>query len=198
MKISKQRNHLMVWLTIINIILKLAIFLLHINRIQLDLSLSYFIDGVIEITYILMLLYLIGILQSVGETIAVQTPFSLFLGIEVMIFISGFISSRSQSMVMMLTAIGVVKIIAIFYIAIIVFKVKNQQISVAFKIYGLSLILVFIVKMSMPFLFVMTNHAVSPTLKYLGLTDIIPLIAMLFIIDKAGEYLDSYQIAIVD
>lgn len=198
MKINKQRNHLMVWLTIINITLKIGITLLHINRIQLDLSLSYFIDCVIEITYILMLFYLIGILQFVGETIAIQTPFSLFVGIEVVIFISGFISSRSQSMLMMFFAIGAVKIIAIIYIAIIVFKIRNQQILVAFKIYGLSLILIFIVKTSMPFLFVMTNHAVLPTLKYLGLTDVIPLIALLFIMDKTGEYIDSHQIAAID
>jgi hypothetical protein len=198
MKISKERNQLMAWLAIINIILTLAIFLLHMNRVQLDLPFYYFIRGATEITYVLMILYLIGILQSVGETMAVQTPFLLFLGIEVVIFISGFISSRSQSMLMMFTAIGAVKIITVIYIAIMAFKIKNQWFSTAFKTYGLALILVFIIKMSAPVLFVMTNHGTPPALKYLGLTDIIPLIAMLFIIDKAGEYLDGYQIAILD
>src|SRR5258708_23160884 len=100
MKIKKGRNKLMVLLAIINSLLTIGIFTLGISG-QLN-NIYYFIINVfIQIGYIILILYMIGILQFINEPISVQTPFSLFLGLVVISFLDSVISILKQNQTML-------------------------------------------------------------------------------------------------
>jgi hypothetical protein len=184
MIINKRRNKWMMAIVIVNILLTITLFLLNFNRVPLNWLFYDFLQAMTEITYILIILYLVSVLQLANESIAVQTPFNIFLGVAIIAFISGFFPSRQQNLIMIISVIGILNIIMTFYILVVTFKIKNKDLLPAFKIFSITQVLVMLLKISIPFVWVITTSQQTPISKYLGLISLLPVLIVFYIISK--------------
>jgi len=181
-------------LGIANIILILAITLLRINNIELD-TISYFVlHTCTEITYILLLVYLINILQYANEKISVQTPFNIYLGLAFIKFILGFLYTSNAGDVTM--AIAMLNICIVVYLIICSFKIENEKVALGYKLFCIVLLLNMLVKIAIPFVVTISPNMLPS--RYLGVMDIIEVGAILYIIRSCSNLLRTNEISTVN
>jgi len=181
-------------LGIANIILILAITLLRINNIELD-TISYFVlHTCTEITYILLLVYLINILQYANEKISVQTPFNIYLGLAFIKFILGFLYTSNAGGVTM--AIAMLNICIVVYLIICSFKIENEKVASGYKLFCIVLLLNMLVKIAIPFVVTISPNMLPS--RYLGVMDIIEVGAILYIIRSCSNLLRTNEISTVN
>ncbi|WP_183574742.1 hypothetical protein HDF18_00700 [Mucilaginibacter sp. X5P1] len=170
-------------LTIISIILTFVIFILEFNY-----SPPILFNLFIEIVNIFLAWYLISILQFVGENIVIQTPFSIFLGLQSVILTSLIFSIGLD----LTPSYPILEMIVVVYMVLMVFKVKNAQFSSAYKTYSIMLLAIIILKVIILFEFKSSIFSGSQSyVKYGDLLSVLPLYAILNIINKARKVLQS-------
>jgi hypothetical protein len=172
-------------LTIASILVTVLIFILEINYQP-----PYILIVFTSIAFIFLTYYLIGVLQFAHEKITIQTPFSIFLGIEIIAFVSGLLTPGLQSEMMINTSFGMINIILIVYILIMTLQVKNSLLAKPYKFLGTALIIMATIKLIIPFS-ALASHDIPSYIGYINLADLIPLFAILNIINKTNKILQS-------
>ncbi|HVS90773.1 MAG TPA: hypothetical protein VHE59_01990 [Mucilaginibacter sp.] len=185
MKVTPRTNRWMVIISVANISLLLLLTLVRINAIALDAIVDYGLHMVDEATYLAMLWYLISILQFAGENVAVQTPFSIFLGLQIVICICTFTTLFGT----LIEGLGILMGVITIYVAVWAFRVKHQKIKSAFRILGVALIVSTWLKVSLAFLPIIPSPHLPGPGRFVGFIDLIPAIAMLYIIHQVDNLL---------
>ena len=136
---------------------------------------------------IVLVWYLVAILQFAGEDIAVQTPFSIYLGISLISLLSQLFTPGSS-----LLAMGVLNGILLIYILVATFKIRNKKFSTIYRAYSISLLCILLVKLGAIFITPMQFNLGHPFFtNFIVLLDIVPLYIALWIINTAGEILKT-------
>lgn len=183
----------MILLGIANIALILVITIFHINNIMLD-TVSYFVlHGCAEVTYILLLVYLVNILQYANEKISVQTPFNIYLGLAFIKLILSLLYTSSASDLAM--GLSMLSICLTIYLIISSFKIVNEKIAVAYKLFSLTLLLNMSIKIAIPFIITISPRMLPS--RYFGFLDIIEAGAILYIIRCSGGLLKPNEVSTV-
>jgi hypothetical protein len=189
MNVSKETNRRMKKVNIAGIISLLIFSFVKINSDPLLYSLLDIITGVISIY---LLLYLISILQFAHESVSVQNPFSIFLGLEVVRLVGIFFAESAASL---LSGIGIIELIIMIYILIATFKIKSDKFARPFQIFGILLILTTAAKICLVFGFMgRGNELIS---LYINLMGMLPLLAIFYIIRQTGKYLQNIQTTVI-
>jgi hypothetical protein len=125
-------------------------------------------------------------LQLAGEQVSIQTPFSIFLGVQIIMLFSNLLSAGAS----LTSFFPDLEIILIIYIILMVFSVKNVLFASAFKTYGILLLIVLAFKTFI--LFEWKFPLASGSSFYLAYNDLLkalPLFAILSIINKTNKAL---------
>ncbi len=194
MKVNKENNRRVMLLGIANTILILVITLLHINNNEPG-TISYFVlHACTEITYILLLVYLINILQYANEKISVQTPFNIYLGLAFIKLLLGFLYTSNAGELAM--GIGMLSMCLTIYLIISSFKIANEKIATAYKLFSLVLLLNMLTKIAIPFIVVISAR-MFPS-RYFYLMDIMEVGTILYIIRSCGDLLKTNEVNVVN
>ena len=184
MKVNQKNNRFIKKLAIIAIILAVVNLILDMGVGANFLSdIFVFLTG---ISIAVFLTYIISILQFANESISIQTPFSSFLGLEVITLLSNILPIVGLKPIDLSPASGVLTIILTCYMMLMCFKVKNIKFSRPFKFLGILLLTLIVLKLLILFLF----PIIALNLSLPVLSTIVFLAAMLNIINKTGEILD--------
>ena len=170
-------------LTLISIVLTLLMFILEINY-----SPSILLHLTTEVAYLILAWYMISVLQFAGESTTVQTPFSILLGIGIISFVSAILSVDPQSM-----ALNVLDVVISIYVLTTTLKIKNARFSTSFKVYGVIIVAVIALKLSIIFLPANARsfNERATYLKYNTLVAIFPFFAILNIVKRTGKVLQD-------
>jgi len=174
-------------LTFISIVLTFFIFVLEFNYPQ-----QFILQAINAFIYILLSWYLISVLQFAGESISIQNPFSILLGINILSFISTFWAISNLAL-----PFSVLFILLSIYIFFIAFQIKDPRFSKAFKLYGLALIVVISMKAFLSFEIVQLQFDERPMyLSFITLANVLPLYAILSITRKVITALHESSIPV--
>jgi len=187
MKVTAKNNRLIFGLLITNTICTFIIALLSINNVFPDVISWIILHATAGLCYIITISYLIGILQFAGEAITIQTPFSIFLGTQIIAAFASVLSARQQGQIMLTESLAMINIVVVFYIILVTFRIKAKQISTPYKIYGLSLVLEILLKFS----FVFLRMPIMPE-RFIGVADFMPLFAIFYIVNRTGKLLNEH------
>jgi len=149
-------------------------------------ALLYIITTIINI---FLILYLISILQFAKESFAIQTPFSIFLGLEIIGFLSQMFFSHSTGT--LTEGIGILNFVIIIYVLIATFRVQSKKLAEAFGIFGIALLLNIILKFGLTFIIVIPGKPFQS--RFIGIINLIPLLAILHIIYQTGKVLKNAE-----
>ncbi len=190
MKVSIANNRRMIAIAIINLILLLIIFFLRINQLYFGAFFSIALLVANELAFILLLWYVISILQYWGENLSLQTPFTIFLGLQVVNFLVRILRSRDLST--MDLGLGVALAIVKIYMAVAAFRVKNEKIKDSFRVLGI--ILLFDVLFTfgwgmIPFL----PDAIRPS-RFLIIANLVQMFGILYVIHQNRKQLKAATI----
>lgn len=180
MKVNKKNNTLMQRLTLASIAVILFAFILEFNYRP-----SFILHSFTAIVAVFLLWYLIGILQLAGESPAIQTPFSILLGISIISVFSNVLFIGTQST----GAFGILNVILVVYVMLATFKIKNPEFSGPFRFLGAALVVVAAFKLSA--IFFIGSGDVWVYVKFVSILDILPLVAIFRIINKTGKVLHN-------
>jgi len=136
------------------------------------------------LVYILLTKYLIDLLQFHQEPITVQSPFSIFLGLQIVIFIGNFFAYGNLGL-------NILDAIIALYILLAAFKVKTKVLSKPMILFGFSLLLRLILGVGI--LLPATQMGRTFAIQILGLAQLVPLFAILYILTRNGKYLKQSQ-----
>lgn len=188
MKVNKENNSRMVTLCVIGIILGLIFSFTSVNNAYLF---YYYISYIaIRGIYIALLMYFISVLQFSNESVSVQNPFSIFLGLEVVRLIGEVFFAKSVGN--LLSGIGMVELIILIYIMIGTLKIKSEKLKWPFRTLGILLLLTSIVRMG--FLFGSTGQ-INDLLKIcINLTSVLPLLATYYILSTTKNILKNIEL----
>jgi hypothetical protein len=190
MKVNKENNRKMIKASIAAIVL--SVILAFAQAINIDSLFYYLVYIATGIIYILLLMYVIGVLQFVGEAFNVQNPFSIVLGLEVVKFISGLFFIKNANN--LLSGIGIIELIIFIYIIIAAFKVKSKKLALPFRILGISFLLTSIIRLGLllgPFSYLINKYSIL--IIFTKMMDIIPIIAIFYIIYETRNILRTYN-----
>jgi hypothetical protein len=171
----------------INIAIKILLFYFNINSNQTVDYLQYPLNILSIVTYVAILIYLLNILNFFKEKNSVILAFKIYIGFEVIFFIFNrvfilLLHSYSYSDIM-----SVIHCIVIVYLATRIFDLQNPAIKLPFVFFVLALLVIAIIRMTMPvFLTFLMNIKSFP---YFTLVDIIPIIAAITILNKVPDAL---------
>jgi hypothetical protein len=180
MKVNKKNNRLMWHLTLASITAVLFAFVLEFNYTP-----SFILHSFTAVVAVFLIWYLIGILQLAGEAPSIQTPFSILLGISIISVFSNVLFIGTQST----GAFGILNAILVVYVMLATFKIKNPEYSGPFRFLGVALVVATGFKLSAIFFIGTGNLPVY--VKFVSILDILPLVAILMIINKAGKNLHN-------
>ncbi|MBS1526582.1 MAG: hypothetical protein JST19_13080 [Bacteroidetes bacterium] len=187
MKVTPANNRRMVMISIANISLLFLLTLARINAVGLDTVADYGLHMIDEISYLTMLWYLVSIIQFTGESISVQTPFSIFLGLQLVNYICSFTALFG----MLIEGLGILMGVITIYVAVYAFHVKHKMIKSGFRILGVALFGSILLKFSLAFLPITSGrHHPSPGV-FIGFIDLIPVLAILYIILQVNNLLKT-------
>lgn len=197
MKVTRDNNQRMIGVNILNIFLFLVLLAIWIYRIHINHGVQYGLSVISEATYTVLIFYLINILQFAGEKILVQTPFSIYLGLQLISFISSFFSRIGLDLFSI--GLGVLNFLVIIFIVISAFKVKNEKLSFSFKTLGLCIVLPVILRVGLPLIpsfselvYKAAKQGVS-LIGYINLSEMIPLFAILYTLIQTGKILTERE-----
>jgi len=184
MKVNQKNNRFIKKLATISIVLAVL-------NLILDMGLganflSDIFDFLTGVSIAVFLTYIISVLQFANEDISIQTPFSIFLGLQVITLLSNILPIIGLKPIDLFPASGVLTIILTCYMMLMCFKIKNIKFSRPFKIWGILLVTLIILKLLILFLF----PIIALNLSLPALSTIVYLSAILNIINKTGEILD--------
>jgi len=111
MKVTAKNNRLIFGLLITNTICTFIIALLSINNVFPDVISWIILHATAGLCYIITISYLIGILQFAGEAITIQTPFSIFLGTQIIAAFASVLSARQQGQIMLTESLAMINIV---------------------------------------------------------------------------------------
>ncbi len=149
-----------------------------------DHLMLFIFNLVTAMAYILLTRYLIDLLQFHQEPITVQTPFSIFLGLQIVIFIGQFFAYGNLGL-------GIMDAIMVFYILFAAFKVKSKVLSKPMILFGFSLLLRLILGVGI--LLAATKMGRTFPVQISGLAQVIPLFTILYILSQNSKYLKLLQ-----
>ena len=149
-----------------------------------DHLMLFIFNFVTALAYILLTRYLIDLLQFHQEPITVQTPFSIFLGLQIVIFIGRFFAYGNLGL-------SVMEAVMSFYLLFTVFKVKTKVLSKPMIIFGFSLLLRFLSGMAISLIAAKLGQTFP--VQILSLVQVIPLFAVLSILSQNSKYLKQLQ-----
>jgi len=167
-------------LAIVSIAITFFAFILEFNYTP-----SFILHSFIAIVNVFLLWYLIGVLQLAGEDQAIQTPFSILLGISIISVFSNVLFIGTQ----ITGAFGVLNSILIVYIFLATFKIKNPEFSNPFRFYSAALLLV--TGVTLASIFFIGFDSLGFYIKFVTVFDVLPLFAILMIINKTGKVLNN-------
>jgi hypothetical protein len=187
MKVNKENNKRLVLVATANISLTFLVTIINISQISLDPISYYTLHIFTEVTYISLLVYLISILQYSNEKISIQTPFSIYLGLEFIKFILGIL--YTPSMGTLTSGLGLFNMCIIIYLLIAVFKIEHEKLAFPFRLFAITLVLTMVVKIILPFTIKISPHMLPS--RYFGFMDILQISAILYIICSVGSLLKN-------
>ena len=158
-------------------------FIVSVNGTE-DHLMFFIFNLVTALAYILLTRYLIDLLQFHQEPITVQTPFSIFLGLQIVIFIGQFFAYGNLGL-------SVMEIVMAFYLLFAVFKVKTKVLSKPMIIFGFSLLLRLVLGMGI--LLIAAKMGRTFPVQILSLAQVIPFFAVLYILSQNSKYLKQLQ-----
>jgi len=177
MKVDVKTNQLMRRITFISIMVTFLIFILQFNYPG-----QFILQAITAFIYIRLSWYLISVLQFAGESINIQNPFSILLGINILSFISTFAAIGEFAL-----PFSVLICILSIYISFITFQIKNPLFSKVYKFYGASLVLTILTKVFLSFEIVQSSSNKYPIyLSFITLANVLPLYAVLSITRKVN------------
>jgi hypothetical protein len=188
MKVSKENNSRMIALCVIGIILTLISSFLSVSNTYLF---YYYLSYIaIQAINIILLMYMISILQFSNESISVQNPFSIFLGLEAVRVIGEVFFTKSTEN--LLSGIGMIELIIFIYIMIATVKIKSDKLKWPFQCLGIFLLLTSLIKMWV--LFGFAGRISNSLTLYTNLINVIPFFAVLFILSRTKNILKKVEI----
>src|ERR1700761_2369541 len=108
MKVTPGNNRRMVSISIISILILFILTLIRLWGFVPDIFTYYVLHIAAEITYLAMLWYVISILQFAGETVSIQSPFSILLGLELVYFLMSYTKMLGSLNVSMGVVMGII------------------------------------------------------------------------------------------
>ena len=159
-------------------------FIVSVNGTE-DHLMFFIFNLVTALAYILLTRYLIDLLQFHQEPISVQTPFSIFLGLQIVIFIGQFFSYENMGSSIL------VAILAIYMLSSS-FKIKSKVLLKPMILFGLSLILRLLIGIGIYLLAAREGRSIP--VQFSGLGQIVPLFVILYILTQNGKYLKQLTI----
>jgi hypothetical protein len=152
MKVTLNTHTYAIWLTYFYaVVLLLAIIVRYTEVTAFNTgSLYYMRVAILQVTFILLLIYLTMLLAAVNERHSAVIAFSLFVVVAIAGNITVFIP-RYQSLTGYLELYGALSIITFIFLAIEIFKLRNPIISKYYKILGLIFIAQVVLKTGMRF-----------------------------------------------
>lgn len=191
MKVTPGNNQRMVIVSIISIVILFFLWLTKINGVTLD-SISYYgLHLIYEAMYLAMLWYLISILQFSGESVSVQTPFTIFLGVGLVNALILMVNVQTGLIAGTGALVGIITI----YTAIYTFRVKHHNIKRPFRILGIALLVALLLKISLVFLPIPPGKYVPGPDRFIGLINLIPLLAILYILLQTRRILKAEPVS---
>ena len=175
----------MLAVNVVSIVLLLILSLIRFMGIRMDAITYYILHTAAEVTYLAPLWYLISILQYAGENISIQSPFSIFLGLELVNFLTSLFFTNILATLRM--GIGVLTGILTIYMAINAFRVKNGNLAGPFKVLGIAFLLALLLKFSLGFIQVLPGRPLPSG--FIGIMEQVPLFAILYLVYRTGKYL---------
>src|ERR1700757_3060722 len=88
MKVTLANNRRMMLAAVFAVVLTMVLSIFKMISFFPDVISIYTLQLVDKVLYLALILYLINILQHYGESVSIQTPFSIFLGLEIIDSIS--------------------------------------------------------------------------------------------------------------
>jgi hypothetical protein len=168
-----------------------AALMLAIAQFNNDAFFSALLYIIVEVIFIFLIMYLLAILQFARESLSVQNPFSILLGMEVVKLIAQLFFSGQMGDLLM--SISITTGIIVVYILIAAFKVKTANIATPFKILGIAWLATSGLKLSALFFL---NRLTRPAmLMSADLLNLVPLVAIYYIIYQMGRILNSTEIS---
>ena len=146
---------------------------------------SFILHSFTAVVAVFLIWYLIGILQLANEAPSIQTPFSILLGISIISVFSNVLFIGTQST----GAFGILNAILVVYVMLATFKIKNPEFLSPFRFLGVALVVAIAFKLSA--IFFIGTRDLQIYVKFVSLLDILPLFAILRIINKTGRILHS-------
>ncbi|WP_183561146.1 hypothetical protein [Mucilaginibacter sp. SP1R1] len=139
--------------------------------------------------YLATIIYLLNILKFFGEKGSVLTAFKLYIGVELAMFAANTLSGILFNNYTYYQLFAAANFIAVLYLSIQIFTIKNPAIKQPFSLLGISLLVTSILSLVTPFLFTLINDYMI--FSYVNLIRLIPIVATINIFNKVAEQLKT-------
>jgi hypothetical protein len=166
----------------INIAIKILLFYFNINNIQSVDNLRYPLTTLSAVTYVAILIYLLHILKFFKEKDSVIVALRIYIGFEVVFFIFNLVFSMLFNNYSYYNIMGVIHCVVLVYLVTRIFDLQSPIIKPPFVLWALALLVIAIIRMTMPIFFTFLMNIKS--FPYFTLIDIIPIIAAIIILNK--------------
>ncbi|MDN5285471.1 MAG: hypothetical protein JWR38_1745 [Mucilaginibacter sp.] len=188
---------------------KIAILILYV---YLDVNdkitgnyIRYLFTGLSLITFIVIAVYLLGILKFLGEGNSVLIAFKIFIGFELASFVANMAVSlllfpkHPNGYLYYFTIVEIVRFFVFLYLSIQLTRIQDPILKSSFVFFGVAALVNLILAAVMPFYvsYMVKSMIVKPTestihhiYTYSGMANMLPIIAVLIILNQVQERLN--------
>jgi hypothetical protein len=186
MKITSKTNRLITIATIVYTVFLALSFFIKIRHIILTRIQYYSLTFLLEVLFILLMIYLINILWILKEKAAIIAAFTIYTCLEVVKIIYGLLPSRFYNN-LFTGSLGIFSLGISIYLLIETFSIQNRYIALPYKLFGSSLLYLLLAKLILIIAF--PNAANPEMINYLDVLSLLTPIAILYILKKVTEFI---------
>ena len=144
-KISQKTNQWIKITTIVQIAFFLLFLIINFAHIILSRPIHYILTMMMELTYLLLLIYLIDVLFFLREKAIVVVAFFIYMGSDILRTIYP-ISMGGTSGIKLVATLGVLSFVSTIYLFIATYKIKSSYIMVPYRLFGFALLILTLLK----------------------------------------------------
>jgi hypothetical protein len=180
MKLNLSNHRLLTILTIFNTLLLIPALLIKILGVSTSLLEHLLLYLSLNISYTLIVIFLINILWTFKEKPSIVTSFKVYACLTVLHLIKNLLHDSPFAKTYALL-VGYLTIVITIYLTIQVFKIKNSLIAIPYRMFALSLFSVMIIEL---IVIIATTSAEDNIIKYVDIMRLLAPISILYIIKK--------------
>jgi len=190
-RMKAKATNLIIIIVILHALCNAVAGLLNIEHAVYPVTIAYLLNFVIGGTYVIPLLYLRSFLVYINEKRGIILAFWIYiiyyvLSLLLRTFVAGI------SMLYGNWFFTLVSVVITLYFLIKILQIRNSELSKPFKLYAFAIILSAIIRIILPILMIQ-YYTGKHMLRYLVAAELLPSLALLFILYKTSVYLNDEQ-----